>query len=95
MTVGELIAEIEPIAYGPLALKPDEFWDLTPREFNLMEDGWKWRWENLEELYAWHAANVMAPHLKRPIKPWQLLGRPTLSMRQTVKREKKGGGGDQ
>lgn len=31
------------VAYGPLALRPDEFWDLTLKELEELYEGWCWR----------------------------------------------------
>lgn len=33
------------IAFGPLSLHPDQFWQLTPTEFTDMVEGYKWRAE--------------------------------------------------
>lgn len=61
---------------------PDEFWKLTPSEFNLMLEGKledeERYWENLRYLTAWHAANIMnaCGNLKKKIKnPEELLGK--------------------
>lgn len=58
------------VACGPLQLKPDEFWRLTPGEFQDLIEGYNWRREQeveqrkadaelkrIELLYlAWHVA---------------------------------------
>lgn len=80
------------MAYGMLALKPWEFGSLTVTQFHALVEGARARREDLEELVAWACANVMAPHLKRPVQPTQLLQRPTRAMRLDAEKRKKEGG---
>lgn len=47
------------IAYGPLALKPDEFWRLTLTELVGLLQGSAWRQRQSLELAAWVTANLM------------------------------------
>lgn len=69
-------------AYGigmqALALKPQEFWRLTPREFNDMVDGWRWRKNRTNDDFAiWVAALINGMgKVKHPVQPSRLLGRP-------------------
>ena len=66
---------MQKIGYGALNLKPDEFWDLTFAEFNLMVEGYKWReereWERTAQLAAW----LLSPHTKKKITADKLLGK--------------------
>jgi uncharacterized phage protein (TIGR02216 family) len=70
----------EQIGLGELQLKPWEFWKLTPREFDLMLDGFYRRqdraWEMVGTLGQW----VLAPHSKRKLTVPQLLGRGRLRL---------------
>jgi hypothetical protein len=65
----------EPFGLGELALTPDQFWRLTPREFQLMRDGFFRRedraWQKLGILGTW----VLAPYSKQRHSPERLLGR--------------------
>jgi len=66
----------EPIAYGPLELKPREFERLQPHEFYALLEGYNWRQERQEALMAYFVCNLMnvaGKALKRPITPKQLL----------------------
>lgn len=63
------------MAFGPLSLKPWEFWRLTHAEFLDMLEGYKLKSEWEMERLAWHAANVMNVHLKRKVTIKQLLGK--------------------
>ena len=69
-------AQVEPIAYSDLGLRPWEFGALTPREFGLLLAGHRTReedgWLQIAALGCW----VTAPHIKTPLKPEQLLGWP-------------------
>jgi hypothetical protein len=47
------------LAYGLLELKPSEFFELTPREFTLMYDGWKQREERKARYVQW----LLSPHM--------------------------------
>lgn len=60
-------------AYGPLQLKPHQFWALTLGEFNDLMEGWKWRDEHEFELLAWQTAHLLNVHTKRRITPQDLL----------------------
>lgn len=45
------------IAFGPLNLMPQQFWELTLKDFNDLVDGYKWRdkreWEKVAQLAVW------------------------------------------
>jgi hypothetical protein len=64
-----------------LQLRPDEFWRLLPREFELLWAGFKRRedraWEKIATLGIW----VLAPYSKKSFTPAQLLGRARLETR--------------
>lgn len=68
--------ELKKTAYGPLQLKPHEFWRLTLGEFNDLFEGWKWRDEHDMEMLAWQTAHLLAPHTKRRITVKDLLKKP-------------------
>lgn len=53
---------MEQIAYGPLALLPETFWALTPREFVDLCAGHHWREERLMSQLAWQTAYLLRPY---------------------------------
>jgi hypothetical protein len=63
-----------------LALKPWEFWRLTPHEFRLMFAGIHRRddraWHKVATLGLW----ILAPHSKKKLTILGLLGRPGLHL---------------
>ena len=61
------------MAYGPLNLKPREFEELQPCEFEQLLEGYKWRQENTENLMAYFTACQMSVHTKHPVSPMALL----------------------
>lgn len=63
------------LAFGPLGLKPDEFWRLTPAELSELAEGYRERMDHVMHIVAWHAANVMNVHLRRKVTPAKLLGK--------------------
>lgn len=66
----------EPIAYGPLELKPCEFEQLQPHEFQQLFEGFKWRQENNENILAYftcHLMNISGRSLKKSISPNEML----------------------
>jgi hypothetical protein len=63
------------LAFGPLGLKPDEFWKLTPNEIFEMAEGYQERVDTQMHLLAWHAANIMNIHLKKKVTVNKLLGK--------------------
>lgn len=80
---------MEPIAYGPLGLKPWELRRLTPGELGRMMEGYVWRRE--EQGIA--AASLVAPiintctpnKLKKAVTVEMLLGYDPASTRKTKK----------
>lgn len=60
-------------AFGPLNLKPDEFWELTLAEYNMLVEGYKWRqneeWRRIAQLAVW-----VSEKLKPETTPNDLLG---------------------
>lgn len=48
---------MQQIAYGHLGLKPSEFWELTPREFDNMAKGYEVQqereWKKIAQMSAW------------------------------------------
>jgi hypothetical protein len=64
---------------GELALRPWEFWELTPAELSVMLDGYNRRERRAWERTAWLAANIMNVWTKRRLKisdiaPWLAKG---------------------
>lgn len=77
----------EPIAYGPLGLKPWEFERLQPHEFMQLWDGYRWRQEQQENLMAYFVSglmNVSGKKLKRLITSEDLIK----PLRQPVRNRK-------
>lgn len=64
------------VAFSEIGLLPDEFWDLTWREFNLIakhrESVIVREWDIARTLASWS----VSPHTKKPIKPQDLLKLP-------------------
>lgn len=58
-----------------MALKHDEFYNLTPLEFAELYEGYKWREEREWYKLAWLAHYTIAPHVKKAPTPDDLLGR--------------------
>lgn len=52
---------------------PDEFWQLTPREFDGLCQGYNFRDRKKWELSAWEVANIIQPHVKGRVTPDKLL----------------------
>lgn len=75
------------VGYGALELKPAELWALTPVELYHMMSGYRWRAERQYEMLAWHAANVMQPHVKKRLSVPLLLGRVQSSRMPTSREE--------
>lgn len=75
-------------AYGPLGLKPSEFWSLTLKEFTEMVDGYKLKddleWRKVAQLAAW----VTAPHMKRPVTAEKLLKKQAEKKKTTQEKSK-------
>jgi hypothetical protein len=57
--------ELEGEAYALLNLKPDEFFELTPREYYLMLEGYKFRRRQQAMDLLWQ----LAPHYKNKLPP--------------------------
>ena len=68
----------EAFGLGELQLRPDDFWHLTPHEFEVMKAGFFRRedraWERIATLGLW----IIAPHTKKKFTVAQLLGRTKL-----------------
>ena len=62
------------MAYGPLALTPEQFWALTHCEFVLLCEGYKERAKVARGRDAWMLANILQPHYKNQLKPKMFLG---------------------
>lgn len=56
---------MEPLAYGPLELKPWEFAKLQPQEFEKMLEGYTLRRDRDNELRAYFTCLLIAPHVKK------------------------------
>ncbi len=68
----------EPIAYGPLALKPWDFFRLTVDEFHYQYQGYVWRRRRREEELAIMTVpllNVAGKSLKKPLSMDEFLGK--------------------
>lgn len=67
-----------------MQLRPDEFWRLLPREFELLYAGYKRRedraWEKIGTLGLW----VIAPYTKKQLTVAQILGRARLETSPAV-----------
>lgn len=63
------------MAFGPLSLKPEEFWSLTPSELFDMAEGYRERYDTQMHIVAWHAANTMNVHTKNRVTVDKLLGK--------------------
>lgn len=48
---------------------------MSPADFECEVAAYRKRQDQLMELAAWMAANIMNPHLKKPVTPAKLLGR--------------------
>ncbi len=53
-------------------LKPEEFWNMTPREYEYWMDGFKWRMDNEALIKAHFTACLMNMFTSRKIKPSDL-----------------------
>lgn len=53
-------------------IKPDEFWEMTPREYEYWMDGFKWRMDNEALIKAHFTACLMNMFTSRKIKPSDL-----------------------
>jgi hypothetical protein len=63
-------------SFGYLNLKPSEFWDTTPREFQNMMNGFKLREDSEWQKIAQQASWIMSPHSgKKTPTPDKLLGK--------------------
>lgn len=78
------------LAFGFLRLKPDEFWEMTYEElcdmvmaFQKVEE---YEFRKLYRFGAWHAANVMSVHTKKPVKPEKLFNEEKLDRELAKKR---------
>lgn len=82
-------AEVKKLAYGPLGLKPAEFWELTMTELVEMAEahGEYGRQKDEAEYYrtAWLAANLMnsTGNFKQHLTPEKLLGKNQQATGQT------------
>ena len=73
-------ADLKRIAYGALALRPREFWDLTVAELSDLAAGHNFRDERQWERMAWvvsHLLNVSGKTVKTRVTPRKLLHRQT------------------
>lgn len=68
-------------------MKVQEFYTLTPGEFNALVQGWLWRHRHEEDKAArWIAAILNgAGHLKKAVSPAELLNRPLQPLLPTTK----------
>ena len=61
---------VEITAYGFLELTPDQFFNLTPREFSLMYEGFKLRERRKAHYVQW----LLSPHVRKVPKLTDVLG---------------------
>jgi hypothetical protein len=73
---------LEVTAYGVLGLLPEQFWNLTMREFRLMQKGYLKKLED-EQIHNWDLLRTMAvfvlqPHMKKgkSLKPKDIIPLP-------------------
>ena len=73
---------MEVTAYGVLGLLPEQFWNLTMREFRLMQKGYLKKLED-EQIHNWDLLRTMAvfvlqPHMKKGkrLKPRDIIPLP-------------------
>lgn len=57
---------------GVLGLRPDEFWDLTFREYIIKWRGYQQRQEEWERVIRLQTYYTISPHLKDKIEPFDL-----------------------
>ncbi|GAB6171990.1 hypothetical protein JCM15765_14680 [Paradesulfitobacterium aromaticivorans] len=79
---------LKKIAYGPLNLKPGEFWTMSPGEFNDLINGYLWRKEldeNRLVQQAWLIAQLQ--RAKRVPKLDKLLRKPKPKEKKLSKQE--------
>jgi hypothetical protein len=65
------------VGLGELGLTEDEFWQMAPRVFHNMQEGY-WRKYEMQQRAEWERARWMAtviinPHLKHSIQPQKLM----------------------
>lgn len=65
------------LAFGPLNLTPEQFWEYTPNEIYRLAEGYNWRRDQEKTLVAWQTALLMNIQLKKEdrVSVDQLLGR--------------------
>lgn len=74
---------MERVAYGVLNLTPTKFFDLTPREFNLIFEGYKDRERRKASYLQW----LLAPHYKKVPKLYEITGFAEDAPRKLTKEE--------
>lgn len=56
------------LAFGPLELTPEQFWEYTPAEIHRLAEGYNWRYQSKRTLIAWQTAmliNIQLPQDER------------------------------
>ena len=71
--------ELEQTAYGPLALTPDQFWNLTWHEFYKLCEGYAYRQDRDRYIEAWKLSVLMQPYAEKgtTLTPETFLGADT------------------
>jgi len=68
---------LEAFAFGQVGLMPSQFYDLLPREWGNMVEGWNERQNRKEEAdwerTRWMTTILLNPHTKKRIKPKDLI----------------------
>lgn len=89
-SVAEWIESAEGIAYGVLNLKPREFEELQPHEFENLLRGYEARRAEENKQRAYWTANLMNCWIKNPITPkdlWEPLIQPEPAQKKIDDRE--------
>lgn len=70
-------------------LKPEEFWNMTPREFEYWMDGFKWRMDNEALIKAHFTACIMNMFSNKRIRATDLwkIGNPTKKRKNKINKE--------
>lgn len=70
-------------------LKPEEFWNMTPREFEYWMDGFKWRMDNEALVMAHFTACIMNMFSNKRVRATDLwkIGNPTKKRKNKINKE--------
>jgi hypothetical protein len=69
--------DLESFAFGQVGLMPSDFYDLLPREWTNLVNGWNDRENRSEQMkwerVRWQTTILLNPHTKKRIKPKELI----------------------